>query len=134
MHWKIKNYYQIVHCSVRTCFDLKCKRFPKWKIFEPHNFIIWSSMRPNVQWGRPYRECCGSAYILVGWIRIRIEVGKNEPKKRNLKKCTVLNCWMLSSGGLRLGRPTWRPNNKYNAIFYENDYIFKTKNCKIFGH
>jgi hypothetical protein len=40
---------------------------------------------------------------LCCWIRIRIQKGKNDhKKKKKVKKFHVLNCWMFSFEGWRL--------------------------------
>jgi hypothetical protein len=43
-------------------------------------------------------QCCGSgsALILVGWIRIWIQVGKNDKLKIIVEKCSVLKPKMFS--------------------------------------
>jgi hypothetical protein len=49
-------------------------------------------------------------------------VGKNDHyKKEIMKQSTVLKCWIFSFEGCRLlmkfGRSSWRPRDKYIALF-----------------
>jgi hypothetical protein len=61
-------------------------------------YMIWASAPPN----KVLNLCCGSgsALILVGWIRIRIQEGKKPTKNKKVyKNFMFLKCWILSFEG-----------------------------------
>jgi hypothetical protein len=53
------------------------------------------------------------------------------------KNCIVLKCWMLrlrTRGLLELGRPSWRPRDKYIATFYQKyDFLRLYLNKQFFS-
>jgi hypothetical protein len=48
-------------------------------------------------------QCFGSALILVGWIRLRIQEGKNDPKKLGKREDSSAGCSLLRAEGFSCG-------------------------------
>ncbi len=87
------------------------------------------------------RSVSGSAFLLVGWILIRVQEGKKTLHK--IEKCYEISClkwWMFSFEGVKASDVAWTSFKEAkiwvncNFSYIKKYFSFSSKNFPVFGH